>query len=61
MCRTLFYLISFVLLLSMAGQTSVELILHQRLDEGSGNFLRRGDSFRLVSSFSTIVNFMFYL
>jgi len=37
MCKKLIYLISFVLVLSMAGNASAELILHWRFDEGSGD------------------------
>ena len=37
MCKKLIYLVSFVLVLSMAGTASAELILHWRFDEGSGN------------------------
>jgi len=37
MCKKLTYLVSFVLVLSMAGTASAELILHWRFDEGSGN------------------------
>ncbi len=36
MCRKLFYLIPFVLVLSLAGNTSGGLVAHWRLDEGAG-------------------------
>ncbi|MFH1881975.1 MAG: LamG domain-containing protein, partial [Planctomycetota bacterium] len=36
MCKKLIYLVSFVLVLSMAGNATAELILHWRFDEGSG-------------------------
>lgn len=36
MCRRLFYLISLVVVLSMAGNASADLILHWRFDDGSG-------------------------
>jgi len=36
MCKKLIYLISFILLLSMAGNASADLVAHWRLDEGSG-------------------------
>ncbi len=36
MRKKLMYLISFVLLLSMAGNASADLVVHWRLDEGSG-------------------------
>ena len=36
MCRKLICLVSFVLVLSIAGNTSAELVAHWRLDEGSG-------------------------
>jgi len=37
MSKKLFYLIPFVLVLSLAGNTSGGLVAHWRLDEGSGN------------------------
>ena len=36
MCKKLIYLTSFVLVLSIAGNASAELVAHWRLDEGSG-------------------------
>ena len=36
MSKQLFYLISFVLVLSMAGSTSADLVANWRFDEGSG-------------------------
>ncbi len=36
MCKKLIYLVCFVLLLSLAGNASADLILHWRFDEGSG-------------------------
>jgi len=36
MCKKLIYLFSFVLLLSVAGSTSADLVVHWRFDEGSG-------------------------
>ena len=36
MCKKSIYLISFVLLLSMAGNALADLVVHWRLDEGSG-------------------------
>ena len=37
MCRKLIYLISFVLLLGLAGSASAELVAHWNFDEGSGD------------------------
>ena len=36
MCRRLVYIVSLVVVLSMAGNTSADLILHWKFDEGSG-------------------------
>ncbi len=37
MCKKLIYLISFVLVLSIAGSASADLMAHWKFDEGSGN------------------------
>ena len=37
MCRKLIYLISFVLVLGLAGNASADLVGHWKFDEGSGN------------------------
>ena len=37
MCKKLIYLISFVLLLSVAGNASADIVVHWTFDEGSGN------------------------
>ena len=37
MCKKLIYLTSFVLVLSMAGNTSADLVGHWGFDEGSGS------------------------
>jgi hypothetical protein len=39
MCRKLIYLISFVLMLSVTGNISAELVAYWTLDEGSGNIV----------------------
>jgi hypothetical protein len=36
MCKKLIYLVSFVLVLNMAGNALADLVVHWRLDEGSG-------------------------
>jgi hypothetical protein len=36
MCKKLIYLVSFILVLSMAGNATADLILHWKFDEGSG-------------------------
>ena len=35
MCKKLFYLVSLILVLSVTGKTSADLVVHWRLDEGS--------------------------
>ena len=37
MCRKLIYLVCFVLVLSIAGNASADLVAHWRFDEGSGD------------------------
>jgi len=37
MCKKLIYVVSFVLVLSMAGNTSADLVVHWGFDEGSGS------------------------
>ena len=37
MCKKMIYLVSLVLVLSVAGNTSADIIAHWRLDDGSGN------------------------
>ena len=37
MCKKSICLVSFVLLLSMAGNASADLVVHWSLDEGSGH------------------------
>ena len=39
MCRKLICLISFVLMLSVAGNASAELVAYWTFDEGSGNIV----------------------
>jgi len=36
MCRRMFFLVSFVLVLSIAGNASADLVVHWNFDEGSG-------------------------
>ena len=42
MCRKLIFLATFVLVLSIVGSASAELVAHWRFDEGSGSETRQG-------------------